>query len=411
MHAITRPLDIVVDLNRFAAADGLLFARDNAGFAGKGIAARVSANQARGFLDSIHVTDDVGIPGTGPVLFGAVPFDTTRMHEFLLPSVLIGRSDDGRSWVTTIDDAVLDPTTLQVTTPNGRARHGTGASTNPVATGLRPGFRVRPGVSVEHYLAAVSTARQAVERGEVAKVVIARDVIVEADEPIDVAALTTRLRQSFGSSYRYLIDGLVGASPELLIERRGNLVSSHPLAGTTPRTGDPATDARLADELLASDKNQIEHRIVIDMVHDTLLPHCSYLDWEATPSIVPVANVQHLGTSMSGRLSEPLLHVLDGVHLLSPTPALGGSPREAALSLIAEHEGMDRGRYGGAVGWFDRFGNGTFAVTIRCAELNDGRRVARLFAGGGIVAGSDPMTELAETQAKFQAMLAAIIRP
>jgi menaquinone-specific isochorismate synthase len=260
-------------------------------------------------------------------------------------------------------------------------------------------------------LAAVDAAREAVARGDLDKVVIARDVVIEASEPIDIAALTNRLRQSFGSSYRYVIDGLVGASPELLLERVGENVSSHPLAGTTPRTGDPVTDEHLAQELIASAKNQIEHRIVIDAVHDTLLPHCSYLDWEEQPSIVPVANVQHLGTLMSGKLSEPYLHILDGVRMLAPTPALGGAPRAPALALIARHEGMDRGRYGGAVGWFDRHGNGTFAVTIRCAEISaDGLR-ARLFAGGGIVAESEPHAELAETQAKLQAMLAAIVRP
>jgi menaquinone-specific isochorismate synthase len=395
VQSVTRRLDTAVDLNRFASSSGFLFARDNSGLAGRGIAARVPAERAREFLASLDVRDEVDRPGSGPVLFGAVPFDGDRPHEFVLPQVMVACDESGDSWVTTIDDASLESFTQEP----------------PASTSnLRPSFRVRPGVAIDHYLAAVSAARDAVARGELEKVVIARDVIVESDEPIDVAALTARLRQSFGSSYRYLIDGLVGASPELLIERRGNLVSSHPLAGTTPRTGDPSTDERLARELLASTKNQVEHRIVIDMVHDTLLPHCSYLDWEEQPSVVPVANVQHLGTLMSGRLSEPLLHVLDAVHLLSPTPALGGSPRAAALDVIARYEGMDRGRYGGAVGWFDRHGNGTFAVTIRCAEVDTQHRVARLYAGGGIVAESEPLAELAETQAKFQAMLAAIIR-
>jgi isochorismate synthase EntC len=151
--------------------------------------------------------------------------------------------------------------------------------------------------------------------------------------------------------------------------------------------------------------------VVIDAVHDTLLPWCSYLDWEPEASIVAVANVQHLGTHMSGKLSEPYLHILDAVYALSPTPALGGHPRREALQLIAEVEGMSRGRYGGAVGWMDHHGNGTWAVTIRCAEFNAGRTTARLYAGGGIVADSEPMSELAETQAKLQAMLAAIIRP
>jgi menaquinone-specific isochorismate synthase len=145
-------------------------------------------------------------------------------------------------------------------------------------------------------------------------------------------------------------------------------------------------------------------------VHDTLLPWCSYLDWEPEPSIVQVANVQHLGTLVEGRLSDPPPDVLELVQALSPTPALGGHPREAALELISRVEGVARGRYGGAVGWTDAAGNGTWAVAIRCAELSDDLRTARLFAGGGIVADSEPLAELAETQAKFQAMLSAILR-
>ena len=203
----------------------------------------------------------------------------------------------------------------------------------------------------------------------------------------------------------------IGASPELLVQVDGRTVRSHPLAGTAPRTGDPATDARLAEELVASTKNQVEHRVVIDMVHDTLLPHCSYLDWEPEPSIVTVANVQHLGTAIEGALSEPRPTVMHLVRLLCPTPALGGSPSAEAIEFIVRHEQMERGTYGGAVGWLDIHGNGTFAVAIRCAEFSADRRSARLFAGGGIVAESEPLAELAETQAKFQAMLSAIVRP
>jgi menaquinone-specific isochorismate synthase len=163
--------------------------------------------------------------------------------------------------------------------------------------------------------------------------------------------------------------------------------------------------------LRASSKNQLEHRVVIDMVHDTLLPWCSFLDWQPEPEIVSVANVQHLGTRVEGTLSQPAPSVVELVRALCPTPALGGHPRAAALKLIETFEGMDRGRYGGAVGWTDRGGNGTWAVTIRCAELSPDRRSARLFAGGGIVAESEPLSELAETQTKLQAMLAAIVRP
>jgi menaquinone-specific isochorismate synthase len=199
--------------------------------------------------------------------------------------------------------------------------------------------------------------------------------------------------------------------PELLVAVEGETVRAQPFAGTTPRTGDPDTDRRAAAELLASEKNQLEHRIVIDTIHDTLLPWCSYLDWEPEPSIVAVANVQHLGTIMEGHLSEPRPNVLELVRALAPTPAVGGSPRDEALALIKTVEGFDRGRYAGSVGWVDSEGDGTWAVALRCAEFSDDRRSAKLVAGGGIVAESEPLAELAETQAKFQAMLSAIVRP
>jgi isochorismate synthase len=255
----------------------------------------------------------------------------------------------------------------------------------------------------------VAAGRDEVRAGRLTKVVIARDVVVSADRPLDVHAVLLRLRAAFGSSYRYSIEGFVGASPELLVARHGDVVRSHPLAGTAPRTGDPTNDARMAAALITSTKDQVEHRVVIDVVHETLLPWCSYLDWEEEPSIVAVANVQHLGTLIEGRLSAPPPNVLEMAQALSPTPALGGHPRAEALDLIAAVEGFDRGRYGGAVGWVDSAGNGTWAVAIRCAEIAG--TTARLFAGGGIVADSEPLAELAETQAKFQAMLSAIIRP
>jgi menaquinone-specific isochorismate synthase len=272
-------------------------------------------------------------------------------------------------------------------------------------------YDIRPTVDVAHYLRAVEAARDSVRAGEIVKAVIARPITVNSDCPIDVHAVLGRLRASFGSSYRFSVDGFIGASPELLVEVEGDVIRSHPLAGTAPITGDAEIDARLASELIASTKNQVEHRSVIEMVHDTLLPWCSYLDWEPEPSLVKVANVQHLGSRVEGRLSSPAPNVLELVRALSPTPAVGGHPRSRALELIAAVEGFERGPYGGAVGWVDARGDGAWAVAIRCAELSDDRHTARLVAGGGIVAGSDPLAELAETQAKFQAMLSAIVRP
>jgi menaquinone-specific isochorismate synthase len=194
-----------------------------------------------------------------------------------------------------------------------------------------------------------------------------------------------------------------------LVSRAGDVVRSHPRAGTAPRGGDSSSDARLAASLLASAKDREEHQITIDMVHDTLLPWCSYLDYEAEPSIVPVANVQHLATLVEGRLSHPSPSVLELVKALHPTPAVCGQPRDLALDYILEHEGFDRGRYAGAAGWVDARGNGAWAVSVRTAQL-DGAS-ARLCAGCGIVADSDPETELEESRNKLQALLSAIVRP
>ena len=400
LRLVSRPLREFCDgdrnLNDIAGATGTLFVRDGVGFAGVGEAARVALDDVTTLLRDAVVDDPLGVAGSGGVAIGSHPF-TGVGGTAIVPRVLVGKPAEGPHFVTFVEGGeslVREALTLREPAPTSAAA-----------------YTISPGVNTQHYLAAVTAARDAVRSGRLVKAVIARDIVVEASSPIDVHALLRRLQVSFGSSYRYSIDSFVGASPELLVARDGDVVTSHPLAGTTPRTGDPATDARLASALRASEKNQIEHRVVIDMVHDTLLPWCSYLDWQPEPEVVAVANVQHLGTRIEGRLSQPVPHVLDLVRALSPTPALGGFPRDEALRLISEYEGLDRGRYGGAVGWCDRSGNGDWAVAIRCAELSPDRRRARLFAGGGIVAESDPLAELAETQAKFQAMLAAIVRP
>lgn len=395
MRAVTRPLaevtDTDPDLNGVAAGDGYLFVRDGAGFAGRGVAARVPLAEVPAALAAIDHDDRVG--GVHPLALGVYPFERGAACELVIPSLVVGKAADGRRWITTIDDT--EPIVAAAPPPIPRAQQ----------------FTTRPLTPIPHYLTAVATARDAVRDGRLTKAVIAREVEVRSDEPIDVHAVLLRLRAMFGRSYRYSVDGFIGASPELLVDVRGATLRSHPLAGTTPRTGDPDTDARAAAELLASEKNQIEHRVVIDMIHDTLLPWCSYLDEEPEPSIVTVANVQHLGTALEGHLSDPRPNVLELVAALCPTPALGGFPRDEALDLIAAAEGFTRGRYGGAVGWVDAAGDGTWAVAIRCAELSADRRSARLVAGGGIVADSEPLAELAETQAKFQAMLSAIVRP
>ena len=389
-------------LDDLAGGDGLLFVRDGVGVAAHGTAATVDASDAARWLAALPHVSRLHGSTLRPIAIGAVPFEPGAPAPLCVPAAAIRHTELGERALTVV---ATDPDAeLARLIAAGRLRPA------PRPVPRAQAFTVSPLTPVDRYLSAVAAARDAVRNGALTKAVIAREVRVESDEPIDVHAVLLRLRATFGRSHRYSIDGFVGASPELLVEVRGNTVRSLPLAGTTPRTGDPDTDRRAADELLASEKNQIEHRVVIDMIHDTLLPWCSFLDWEPEPGIVSVANVQHLATAMEGHLSDPRPDVMQLVAALCPTPALGGFPRREALDLIAEEEGFRRGRYGGAVGWVDAAGDGTWAVAIRCAEFSDDRRTARLVAGGGIVADSEPHAELAETQAKLQAMLSAIVR-
>lgn len=390
--ARTRRLDRDVDLLAVAGRHGVLFEQHGGGFAGRGEAMRIEgADRVQESLAGVVVDDEVAAPGTGPVAFAAIPF--RGASTFVVPEIVVGRADDGTRWVTTVGDAETEPV----------------LEAADAAVEAPTSFSVRPGRDPASWCDAVAAAVAEMRTGGLEKVVLAREVIVEADAPIDVVAVLGRLRAAYPTAFTYSIDGFVGASPELLVSRTGDIVRSQPMAGTTPRTGDPTTDARLAASLLASAKDRAEHQVTIDTVLDAVLPFCSYVDSEPEPSIVSLANVQHLASLVEGRLSSPPASVLTLVDALHPTPAVCGFPRSAALEVIARLEGFDRGRYAGAVGWVDRAGNGRFAVSIRCAQI-DGR-VARLFAGNGIVADSDPATELAETRAKLQALLAALIRP
>ena len=254
---------------------------------------------------------------------------------------------------------------------------------------------------------AVATATARIRAGELDKVVLARELEVRADAPFDVAAVLRRLTLGFPGCYVFSVEGFVGASPELLVGRADDEVTSQPMAGTAPRRGDPDADAHAVAGLLASPSYRQEHQVTIDAVYDALVPFCSFLDFEPEPSVVALPNVTHLATTVSGRLSSPPAGVLDLVAALHPTPAVCGRPRREALDLIAELEGFDRGPYAGAVGWVDGRGNGTWAVGIRSAVIEGDR--ARVFGGNGIVGDSDPPTELIETRAKLQALLG--VRP
>jgi menaquinone-specific isochorismate synthase len=258
-------------------------------------------------------------------------------------------------------------------------------------------------------MAAVEQAVAAIKDGRVDKVVLAREVFVDADVPFDRVAVLGRLRDTNPLAFVYADGPFVGASPELLVRRTGGLVESHPMAGTV-RQGAPDDDRRVA-ALATSDKDLGEHRLTVDAVRDALAPVTDRLDVPDRPSVVRLPTVAHLATAVSGQLRRPHASVLALLQLLHPTPAVGGVPRPEALVLQAELEGFDRGRYAGPVGWVDAAGDGEFAVALRGADLSglDGRR-ARLVAGNGIVEGSQPEDELAETRAKLEPMLRALVQ-
>jgi menaquinone-specific isochorismate synthase len=401
LRATTRRLDRDVDLLAVAGARGPLLVRSGVGLAGRGEAVRFPADRSAAVLGAIEVDDEVGRPGCGPVAFGALPFLPGDPGELVVPATVVGRAEDGTRWITAVtpvfDGDPGPPPTPAL--PEDEPRPATDPSRFTV-TSCRP---------PAEWCDAVAGATKRIRDGELDKVVLAREVLVEADQPFDVAVLLQRLRAGYPDCFVWDVDGFVGASPELLVSRQGDVVRAHPMAGTTARRGDPEADARAARALFASPTYRREHQVTIDAVHDGLLPFCSYVDYEPEPSVVPLANVAHLATRVEGRLSHPPASVLELVRALHPTPAVCGRPREAALEVIAELEGFDRGPYGGTVGWVDAAGNGTWAVAIRCTRI-DGA-TARVFAGNGIVGDSDPETELAETRAKLQAVLGALVRP
>jgi salicylate biosynthesis isochorismate synthase/menaquinone-specific isochorismate synthase len=253
---------------------------------------------------------------------------------------------------------------------------------------------------------AVAAATERIEAGEMSKVVLAREVLVSAGAAHDPAAVFAAMREQFPSCFCFCCGtpeaAFVGASPELLMRRSGAGVSTVALAGSTRRSSDPAVDDHLGEQLLRSDKDRREHAIVAGRIARALRPFAVWVEAAPEPEIVKVANIQHLATPVVAQLAEPRSAVeLAGI--LHPTPAVGGEPREAAKAAIAELERMDRGWYAGPVGWMDATEDGEFCVALRSAVLRD--REAHLYAGVGIVAGSDPAAELAETEVKLGALL------
>ena len=267
-------------------------------------------------------------------------------------------------------------------------------------------YRVASTMAPEHFEAAVGRATELIAKGEIQKVVLAREVQAKAPLAYDPGAILGVLRDAFPACFCFCVGRgdatLVAASPELLIRREGHRVSTLALAGSTRRSADPAVDDHLGEQLLRDDSYREEHAIVARRIERTLRPHSVWVAVAEEPELVKIANIQHLATPIRAQLAAPV-DVLELAALIHPTPAVGGEPRAAASALIPALEGLDRGWYAGPVGWTDATGDGELCVALRCALLRG--NVARCYAGNGIVRHSDPKAELAETEVKLQALL------
>ena len=346
--------------------------------------------------DVEHETELLGDFGTGPLAFGSFVFDpdnTATSSVLIVPEVIVGRRK-GVSWMTLVGfDNLPDvlPIPQAAPLPHGSVEWREGSMDGEAWSDL------------------VARAIHAIDRHEVDKVVLARDVVATATDPIDPRSVVNFLSTHYPTTWTYLVDGMVGATPEMLVRREGGLVTSRVLAGTIRRHGVGAEDAALlADALSSSSKDLREHEFAVASVAEALEPFCSGMNVPDAPYVLELPNVLHLATDITG-VARPGATSLALAAALHPSAAVCGTPTAVARALIARIEGMDRGRYAGPVGWIDAEGTGEWAIALRGGQLNpaDPREI-RLFAGGGIVADSDPVAELAETRAKLLPMRAAI---
>jgi salicylate biosynthesis isochorismate synthase/menaquinone-specific isochorismate synthase len=363
------------------------------------------------------VEEPPGLPaGAGPVWTGGFAFDPQGAStppwsslppaSLILPQLSICRSD-GRAFVTV--NAFVSPGDDVERRLEGPAVRLAGLRGDALPM-LDPHPSAQPEIRSTRppgdFEAMVDEATRRIDAGAMRKVVLAREVLVSSPSAHDPAALFGAMREQFSSCFCFCCGtpeaAFIGASPELLVRRSGASVSTVALAGSTRRSSDPAVDDHLGEQLLHSDKNRREQRIVSERIVRTLRPHAVWVEAAAEPEVIKVANIQHLGTPVIAQLAEPRSAV-ELAGLMHPTPAVGGEPRERAAAAISELEEMDRGWYAGPIGWMDATEDGEFCVGLRSALLRD--RDAHLYAGVGVVAGSDPAAELEETEIKLQALL------
>jgi len=385
------------------SSGGLAWVRHRDGFVGWGEAARFEASGPErfaaadawwsGLVERSVIRDDVGVQGSGALAFGSFAFDDVGPSRSMLvvPEVVVGRRA-GRCWVTTIAaEGGLPPAPVL---PNRQ----------PPAAPSELAF-ADGALSGAEWELAIADAVRRIADGPLEKVVLARDLEVRTASDLDERWPLSRLAQRYSACWTFAVDGLIGATPEMLVRLERGLVMSRVLAGTIRRTGDDAHDLALAASLARSSKDLEEHEYAVRSVAEALAPHCTSTNVPETPFVLHLPNVMHLATDVAGVVRDDA-SVLALVAALHPSAAVCGTPTDLARLTIRELEQMDRGRYAGPVGWIGANGDGEFAIALRCAQVL--RERLRLYAGCGVVAGSDPEAELAEAQAKFVAMRDAL---
>ena len=397
--ARSRTFDSEIDLLAIYSRDDFIWLKDGVGFIAIGSVIEIAPGDVEETLAGIKIDDQVTQPGSGAIAVGALPFSAIEPALLTIPQLVIGRSAGGGYWITEIRgcDEAMTATIPAVLTSEGESIITDSGTTDATHSGLsRTG-----GTTRSEWSEGVSAVLSAIDQGRVEKVVLARDLVVRAENPIDLRQVVTRLAEQQRESFIYAHRGLVGASPELLLRRSGALATSTPMAGTAD-----GTDAAAIASLVNSPKDAREHEVVVEAVVGALAPYTFSTARVRGPEILALPGVVHLATAIEVDLSPDAPGALDLARILHPTPAVGGWPVNESRDLIAENEKIARGRYAGPVGWVDQNGDGEFAIALRSAEIEGD--TARCFAGAGIVAGSDADAEWGETERKLAPILEAL---
>jgi menaquinone-specific isochorismate synthase len=343
-------------------------------------------------LAEFNIQNNVHGSGTGPILFSSFSFDPDQISVLIIPEIIIGQKN-GKSWITWIGDSKQPDL--------GRLNNSLISSDIAWQEGS---------ISESNWRIQVGSAIDAIKSGKLEKVVLARDISASSKSEINVRGLLQRLEIEYPSTWIFLVDGLIGATPELLVRLSKSLVTSRVLAGTIRKTGNEDRDLTLAASLAKSSKDLEEHEYAVRSVADALAPFCSSTNVPESPFVLHLSNVMHLATDVTGVLNDSAKQadIFTLIEKLHPSAAVCGTPTEEAKQLIKKLEQMNRGRYAGPVGWIDAHNDGEVAIALRCGELSSDRKMIRIFAGCGIVAGSDPVNEFAESQAKLMPMRTAL---